>query len=47
MPPQNTLDAVDQKHLETGLSYNQDKAMDAVHQEEFMEPFNAEDWDAY
>jgi hypothetical protein len=37
-----------QTHLETGSPYSQDKAiMDAIHQDEFTQPLNAEDWDAY
>jgi hypothetical protein len=37
-----------QTHLETGSPYSQDKAiMAAIHEEEFTEPVNAEDWDAY
>ena len=37
-----------QTHLETGAPYSQDKAiMEAIHEEEFTEPVNAEDWDAY
>ena len=35
-------------HLETGSPYSQDKAiMAAIHDQEFTEPVNAEDWDAY
>jgi hypothetical protein len=35
-------------HLETGSPYSQDKAiMAAIHEEEFTQPVNAEDWDAY
>ena len=35
-------------HLETGSPYSQDKAiMVAIHEEEFTQPVNAEDWDAY
>jgi hypothetical protein len=37
-----------QTHLETESPCSQDKAiMAAVHQDEFTEPINAEDWDAY
>lgn len=37
-----------QAHLETGSPYSQDKAiMEAIYEEEFTEPVNAEDWDAY
>ena len=37
-----------QTHLETGSPYSQDKAiMAAIHDEEFTEPVNGEDWDAY
>jgi hypothetical protein len=40
--------ARNQTHLETGSPYSQDKAiMAAIHEEEFTEPVNAEDWDAY
>jgi hypothetical protein len=35
-------------HLETGAPYSQDKAiMDAIQEEEFTEPINADDWDVY
>jgi hypothetical protein len=37
-----------QTHLETGAPYSQDIAiMAAIQEEEFTEPVNAEDWDAY
>ena len=37
-----------QTHLETGSPYSQDRAiMEAIHDEEFTEPVNAEDWDAF
>ena len=35
-------------HLETGSPYSQDKAiMDAIQEEEFSEPLDADDWGAY
>jgi len=37
-----------QTHLKAGSPYSQDKAiMAAIGEEEFTEPANAEDWDAY
>lgn len=37
-----------QTHLETGWPYRQHKAiMDAIQEEQFTEPLNADDWDAY
>jgi hypothetical protein len=37
-----------QTHLETGSPYRQGKAiLEAIQEEEFTEPLNADDWDAY
>ena len=37
-----------QTHLQTGAPYNQDKAiLDAIQEEQFTQPLNADDWDAY
>jgi hypothetical protein len=37
-----------QTHLETGSPYRQDKAiLEAIQEEQFTEPLDADDWDAY
>jgi hypothetical protein len=37
-----------QTHLGTGSPYSQDRAiMEAIQEEEFTEPLDADDWDAY
>jgi hypothetical protein len=37
-----------QTHLETGCPYSQDKAiLEAIQEEQFTEPLDADDWDAY
>ena len=44
----STIEREYQAHLETGSPYSQDKAiMAAIDVEEFTEPTNADDWDAY
>jgi hypothetical protein len=44
----SAIERVYQTHLQTGVPYRQDKAiMDAIQEEEFTEPLDADDWDAY
>jgi hypothetical protein len=44
----NAIEREYQKLLETGSLYSQDKAMlDAIQEEQFTQPLNADDWDAY
>jgi hypothetical protein len=44
----NAIEREYQKHLETGSPYSQDQAiLDAIQEEQFTQPLNADDWDAY
>ena len=44
----SAIERVYQTHLQTGVPYRQDKAiLEAIEEDDFTEPLNADDWDAY